>query len=63
MFDLIWVLTKGGPAGATETLALYLYTVVYRYGRIGYGSALTVVLATMMCASGAGLSALIRRRR
>lgn len=63
VFDLIWVLTKGGPAGATETLALYLYTVVYRYGRIGYGSALTVVLATMMFASGAGLSALIRRRR
>lgn len=63
VFDLIWVLTRGGPAGATETLALYLYTVVYRYGRIGYGSALTVLLATLMFASGAGLSALIRRRR
>ncbi len=63
VFDLIWVLTKGGPAGATETLALYLYTVVYRYGQIGYGSALTVVLASLMLASGLGLAALLRSRR
>ncbi|MEK7867201.1 MAG: sugar ABC transporter permease [Planctomycetota bacterium] len=63
VFDLLWVLTKGGPAGATETLALYLYTVVYRYGRIGYGSALTVALASLMLLAGLGLSALIRRRR
>jgi multiple sugar transport system permease protein len=43
VFDLIWVLTGGGPAGATQTIALYIYDNVFRYLRLGYGSALTVI--------------------
>jgi multiple sugar transport system substrate-binding protein len=41
IFDLIWVLTKGGPADSTRTLALYIYDLAFRYDEIGYGLFLT----------------------
>jgi multiple sugar transport system permease protein len=42
-FDLIQVLTAGGPAGATETISLYIYSTVMRYLDFGYGATLVVV--------------------
>ena len=43
-FVLVWVLTEGGPANASHLLATYLY----RYGiigvKLGYGSAIAVIL-------------------
>ena len=41
IFDLIWVLTKGGPADSTRTLSLYLYDLAFRYDEIGYALFLT----------------------
>jgi len=43
IFDLVQVMTGGGPAGATETVSLYIYTTVMRYLDFGYGAALVVV--------------------
>ena len=44
LFDLIWVLTKGGPNHATEVLATWMYTKTFRHFKMGYGSAMGVVL-------------------
>jgi len=44
VFDLIWVLTQGGPGGTTETLSVYLYSYTFRYLNLGYGSALSVAI-------------------
>jgi multiple sugar transport system permease protein len=44
VFDLIQVLTGGGPAGSTESLALYAYLNAMRFLDFGYGA--TVMLAT-----------------
>jgi multiple sugar transport system substrate-binding protein len=41
IFDLIWVLTKGGPADSTRTLSLYIYDLAFRYDEMGYGFFLT----------------------
>src|SRR4030042_3764472 len=41
IFDLIWVLTKGGPADSTRTLSLYIYDLAFRYDELGYGFFLT----------------------
>jgi multiple sugar transport system permease protein len=41
-FDLIYVMTGGGPGGATETVSLYSYRNYFRYLDFGYGSALAV---------------------
>jgi multiple sugar transport system permease protein len=43
IFDLISVMTGGGPGGATETVSLYIYSTVMRYLDFGYGAALVVV--------------------
>lgn len=43
VFDLIQVMTGGGPAGATETVSIYIYATIRRYLDFGYGAALVVV--------------------
>jgi multiple sugar transport system permease protein len=43
IFDLVQVMTGGGPGGATETVSIYIYATVMRYLDFGYGSALVVV--------------------
>jgi multiple sugar transport system substrate-binding protein len=52
IFDLIWVLTKGGPADSTRTVGIYIYEVAFRYDEIGYAIFLTILfLATLVAAS------------
>jgi multiple sugar transport system permease protein len=43
VFDLVQVMTGGGPAGSTETVSIYIYSTVMRYLDFGYGAALVVV--------------------
>ncbi|MEO0537179.1 MAG: sugar ABC transporter permease [Cyanobacteria bacterium P01_A01_bin.123] len=43
IFDLIQVMTGGGPGGATEMISLYVYATVMRYLDFGYGAALVVM--------------------
>ena len=43
-FDLIWVMTGGGPGRSTEVLATYMYSEAFSRNNYGYGSALAVVL-------------------
>ena len=42
LFDLVFVLTGGGPANQTETLVVYAYKLMYRTLQFGYGSAVAV---------------------
>lgn len=44
VLDLILVMTKGGPARATEVGALYIYDRSFNMMEMGYGSALSVCL-------------------
>jgi multiple sugar transport system permease protein len=43
IFDLVQVMTGGGPGGSTETVSIYVYATVMRYLDFGYGAALVVV--------------------
>ncbi len=43
IFDLVQVMTGGGPAGSTEMVSLYIYSTVMRYLDFGYGAALVVI--------------------
>jgi len=47
VFDSIYVLTGGGPANTTETLAIYTYKTLMSSGDFGYGS--TLAVATFLC--------------
>jgi ABC-type sugar transport system permease subunit len=44
VFDLIYVLTNGGPGTSTEPVALYAFNALLQNLRFGYGSALSVVI-------------------
>ncbi len=50
-FDMIWVLTQGGPAGATTTFAVSVYTTAFKgfnLGRAGALGALWMVLLLVL---------------
>jgi multiple sugar transport system permease protein len=50
IFDLIQVMTGGGPGGATEMVSLYIYATIMRYLDFGYGAALVVVTFLILIA-------------
>lgn len=43
-FDLLYVMTGGGPADTTETLSIYAYKMLFQTLQFGYGSAIGVVM-------------------
>jgi raffinose/stachyose/melibiose transport system permease protein len=43
-FDLIWVMTTGGPVNASDTMATYLYKFGFLRFQLGYGSAIAVIM-------------------
>ena len=44
VFDLIYVLTRGGPANATQVLGTYIYLQAFNLTNMGYANAIAVVL-------------------
>ncbi len=49
-FDIIWVMTQGGPYRSSETLAVTMYRETFLLSRHGYGSAIAVVLSVIVLA-------------
>ena len=48
MFPLIMSLTNGGPGHASENISLYIYNEAFKSHRMGYASALAVILTLIM---------------
>lgn len=48
IFDLIFVLTGGGPGGATETVSVYGYYTFMRYLDFGYGATMAVTIVVIL---------------
>jgi raffinose/stachyose/melibiose transport system permease protein len=44
LFDMVWIMTGGGPANASSTMATYLVSQGFERFRFGYGSAVAVCL-------------------
>lgn len=47
VFDIVFVLTKGGPANATEVIATYIYEMAFKQSQVGYGAALSMVMTVL----------------
>ena len=43
-FDAAYIMTRGGPDGATTTLSYYIYNHAFHFSNMGYAAAIAVVL-------------------
>jgi multiple sugar transport system permease protein len=53
-FNLIWVMTQGGPYGSSSTFAVWTYQQSFQYFKQGYGAAIAVVLTIFVLLASAG---------
>jgi multiple sugar transport system permease protein len=60
-FEIIYPITAGGPAGTTQTLAIYLYNEVFQFFHMGYASALGVVTIAICVLLVVAMFPLLRR--
>lgn len=61
VFDIIFVMTGGGPARATEVLGTYAYDNAFRLNRMSYGTALALVITLLAIPFAIGLNRLQQR--
>lgn len=47
-FDLVYVLTGGGPTGGTEVLGMLMYRFAFKLGQFGYGAAIAFATLALM---------------
>jgi multiple sugar transport system permease protein len=61
LFDVIYVLTSGGPGTVTENLAFYTYVQGFRYFDMGYAAALSLLQLAVVLVLAKALIRLTRR--
>lgn len=44
VFDIIWLMTAGGPAGASDSMATYMYRTGFQNQAFGYGTAVSIIM-------------------
>jgi raffinose/stachyose/melibiose transport system permease protein len=48
LFDQVWVMTQGGPGGATDTLSTVIYRQAFAFNDFAYSIALALVLTMLV---------------
>jgi ABC-type sugar transport system permease subunit len=61
VFDSVYVLTNGGPGGATRTAVFYIYTSIFETGNPGYGAVLSLILLVVVVLLTFAMARLARR--
>lgn len=62
LFDLTYIITQGGPSKATLTLVYYIYNYGFKYMRMGYASAVAIILFVIILGLSIFQKTLFRRR-
>jgi ABC-type sugar transport system permease subunit len=64
IFDLVWIMTRGGPLWSTETVSTYVYKRAFEWSTfdLGYPSAIAVVWFVVVIAFVLALSWAFRQR-
>jgi len=63
IFDLVWVMTKGGPGDSTRTVAIHIYEYLFSHLEPGNAAAATVLGAGAMFLLAGAIAALVRGRK
>ena len=61
VFDIIFVMTGGGPAGATDVLGTYAYSSAFQLNRISYGTTVALLITVLAVPFAIWLNRLQRR--
>ena len=62
VFDIVWVMTQGGPGNATDVVSVRLYKEAFKEGNVSYGTAMAVVL-TLISLVAAAIFITLRERK
>ncbi|MER5425200.1 carbohydrate ABC transporter permease [Streptosporangium roseum] len=62
LFDLVWVLTGGGPAHSSETMAVTMFQFGFKRYQVGYASAISVVMFVISLVFALGYQRFVMRR-
>jgi multiple sugar transport system permease protein len=60
-FDTVFMMTKGGPADATEIIAIHMYRKAFENLRLGQGAAIGYILSLLCLVFGGAFVALLNR--
>lgn len=44
IFDIIYIMTRGGPGRVTETVSVYAYRLTFRFWHLGYGASVVLLI-------------------
>ena len=62
IFDLPFIMTGGGPGHATESLAMMMYTYSFGLNKMGYGTAISIILFVVILIISGVQTTVLRRR-
>jgi multiple sugar transport system permease protein len=61
IFDPVYILTRGQPGGATETISMFMYNGAFVYFRMGYIAAAALIVLVVVGSICLALSRQLRR--
>ncbi len=61
VFDIIWVMTRGGPANSTRTVSILVYQEAFSFQRAGSGASLALIVTLFVMLLASGYVAVMRR--
>ncbi|MER7168512.1 sugar ABC transporter permease [Micromonospora sp. NPDC000207] len=62
LFDMVWVLTGGGPIHASETMAVTMFQYGFRRFEVGYASAISIIMFLISMVFALAYQRLVMRR-
>lgn len=61
VFDIIWVMTRGGPANSTRTLSILVYQEAFSFQRAGSGASLALIVTLLVTVLAVAYALILRR--
>ncbi len=61
VFDIIWVMTRGGPANSTRTLSILVYQEAFSFQRAGSGASLALIVTLLVTVLAVAYGIVIRK--
>jgi multiple sugar transport system permease protein len=62
VFDIIWVMTRGGPANSTKTVSMLVYEQAFSFQKAGIGASVALIMVLVSSMLIAGYVGLLRRQ-